>query len=209
MYCDFWHIWKETWQYLLYTRKINSMPTLIQTNDESKWDMSEVITPLFITPSFWQALNQVLHESHVLSLYSATQMGIFHMEFACFLNPCMILSSTFQLHAEWRSTSFIFTLLSDVPFFSYLKKQSVIILSSGYCLAAMFFLCHLLGKNLVLLVALCRKTSWTLVTPLILNIQCIFLMLSTASETLKCDSFTRQMSREVIYSHVCTHYLLC
>lgn len=62
--------------------------------------MSEVITPLLVTPSFWQALNQVLYESHVLSLYLAAQMDIFHIEFACFLNPCMILSSTFQLHAE-------------------------------------------------------------------------------------------------------------
>lgn len=120
-----WHLWKETWQDLLYRSKINSMPTLIQTNDKSKWDVSEVIAPLFITPSFWQALNQVLHESQVLSFYLVTQMGIFHNEFACFLNPCMILSSsTFQLHTEWRSTSFIFTISCPDVLFSHSWKNN-------------------------------------------------------------------------------------
>lgn len=65
----FWHIWKETWHDTLYTRKINSMPTLIQTNTESKWDRSVVVVPFLSSPSFQQLVNQVLCELDVISLY--------------------------------------------------------------------------------------------------------------------------------------------
>lgn len=47
-------------------KEINTMPTLIQTNNESKWDM---IVPLLLSPSFQQTVNKVLHELDVISLF--------------------------------------------------------------------------------------------------------------------------------------------
>lgn len=75
----FFDIWTETWQDMLYTRKINSMPMLIQTNNESKRDMNVVIVPFLSSPSFQQVVNQVLHESDVISLHLVVQhRGFFH-----------------------------------------------------------------------------------------------------------------------------------
>lgn len=75
----FFDIWTETWQDLLYTRKIHSIPMLIQTNNESKRDVNVVIVPFLSSPSFQQVVNQELHESDVISLHLVGQQrGFFH-----------------------------------------------------------------------------------------------------------------------------------
>lgn len=73
----FWHLWKETWQDMIYTRKINSMPTLIQTNNEGKWDMNVVIILFLWSPSSQQVVSQVLNELDVISLYWIGQDSYF------------------------------------------------------------------------------------------------------------------------------------
>lgn len=49
------------------------MLILIQTNTESKNDMSVVIVPFLSSPSFHQVVNQVLRESDVFPLYLIDQ----------------------------------------------------------------------------------------------------------------------------------------